>query len=78
MQAQARHTSTLTEDATSPVLRRLLDVKGAALYLSVSAWTIRQRIGLGQLPVVRIGRRVLLDRSDLDAWVSAIKNREPA
>ncbi len=76
MRAQAGHTSTLTQDAISPV-QRLLDVKGAALYMGrVSVWTIRERIAGGELPTVRIGRRVLLDRTDLDRWIEMHKTRE--
>jgi excisionase family DNA binding protein len=75
MRAQAGHTSTLTQDAILPV-QRLLDVKAAAIYLSVSQWTVRERIVAGQLPAVRIGTRVLLDRVDLDRWIELNKTRE--
>lgn len=59
---------------------RLLDIVGAAHYLSVSEWTIRDLVGNGTLPRVRVPlpnngelRRVLLDRSDLDRLVEVWK-----
>jgi hypothetical protein len=57
---------------------RLLDVKGAAKYLGISYWTIRE------LPVPRVRlevaggrdvRRILFDRRDLDAWIE--RQKEP-
>src|SRR6266849_1786319 len=59
--------------ALCPVTPRLLDVDGAAAYLGVSAWTIRDLDAGGQLPRVRLPlpggkelRRLLYDRTDLD------------
>jgi hypothetical protein len=54
---------------------RLLDVQGAAAYLSVSVWTIRDLEAAGELPRVRLQvgrsevRRLLFDRRDLDRLV---------
>jgi excisionase family DNA binding protein len=66
----------MTTDSKSAGFSRLLSVKAAADYLGVSSWTIRERMGGGQLPAVRIGRRVLLDRTDLDRWIEMNKTRE--
>jgi excisionase family DNA binding protein len=72
--------------AVVPVAPRLLDVEGAANYLSVSPWTIRDLIANGTLARVRVPlprggelRRVLLDREDLDRLVHAWRDgaREP-
>ena len=69
--------SALASQATAP---RLLDVAGAAAYLSVSSWTIRDLLAAGRLPRVRLPlagdrecRRVLLDRADLDRLIDASK-----
>jgi len=55
---------------------RLLDVAGAAAYLGVSPWTVRDLEGAGLLPRVRVPlpsggalRRVLFDRAALDALI---------
>ncbi len=62
---------------SSPVRRRLLSVREAGIYLSLSPWTIRDLCWSGQLAEVRIGRRVLIDQRDLDALVESTKrNRE--
>jgi hypothetical protein len=61
---------------------RLLDVKAAAAYLSVSHWTMRALVEKGQLTPVRLpslkhkgedGRRLLFDARDLDAFVDRVK-----
>lgn len=63
----------LSASAPSP---RLVDVAGAAAYLSVSVWTVRDLIAAGQLARVRLEvagrelRRVLVDRADLDALIT--------
>ena len=54
---------------------RLTDVKGAASYLSVSTWTVRDMVWRGDLPSVRVGRLVRLDLRDLDAWIEGKKHR---
>jgi len=53
--------------------RRLLSVKEAAAYLSVSVWTVRGLGWSGEIPVVKIGRRVLYDREDLDNFIEQSK-----
>jgi excisionase family DNA binding protein len=49
--------------------RLLLSIDEAAKQLSVSArylWTMQQR---GEIPFVRIGRRVLFAVKDLEKWI---------
>ncbi len=53
--------------------RRLLIVKEAAAYLGISQWTMRGLGWNGEIPEVKIGRRVLFDRRDLDAFVERSK-----
>lgn len=62
-------------DATAP---RLLDMRAAASYLSVSRWTVRALIESGHLRPVRLpsvrrpgeqGRRLLVDVRELDAAI---------
>ena len=52
---------------------RLLDLHQGADYLSLSYWTLRTLINNGSLPAVRIGRRLLIDRHDLDRFIEAHK-----
>ncbi|MBI3671010.1 MAG: helix-turn-helix domain-containing protein [Acidobacteria bacterium] len=50
---------------------RLLNIKAAALYLSCTVWALRQLVWAKDLPHVRIGRRLLFDRADLDKFVES-------
>jgi excisionase family DNA binding protein len=64
--------------AVGTITPRLLDLEGAAAYLSVSSWTVRDLVDSGRLRRVRLPgprgadlRRVLLDVRELDSLVSA-------
>jgi len=59
-----------TAEAPSPLL---LDVHEAAGALAVSERTLARLTAAGEVPVVRIGRRVLYDRQDLRRFVSSRK-----
>jgi len=57
--------------------RRLLSVKEAAEYLGgISVWTVRSLGWSGEICQVRIGRRVLYDRQDLDRFIESRKKGE--
>jgi excisionase family DNA binding protein len=51
--------------------RLVFDVKEAARLLSISPWTVRLYIRNGKLKPVRIGRRVLIEPSELQRLVEA-------
>lgn len=51
----------------------LLSVKQAAIYLGRSDQSVQHLIFQKDLPVVRVGRRVNLDRRDLDVWIEKNK-----
>ena len=51
----------------------LLAVRDAAIYLGRSEQSIQHLIFEKELPVVRVGRRVHLDRRDLDIWIEKNK-----
>ena len=51
----------------------LLSVRDAATYLGRSEQSIQHLIFSHELPVVRVGRRVHLDRRDLDLWIEKNK-----
>jgi excisionase family DNA binding protein len=59
--------------------RRLLRLKTAAVYLSLSPWKLRALIQDGKLPVVQDteGSPFLLDLRDLDAFVERNKRMTP-
>jgi excisionase family DNA binding protein len=49
--------------------RRLLSIEHAAHYLGISPRAVRTYIATARLPIVRLGRRVLLDREVLDQLI---------
>ncbi len=57
--------------------KRLLKLKEAAVYLGVSAWTIRRLAQQGELPFVRFGQATMLlfDFTDLDTYIERNKYR---
>ena len=52
---------------------RLLTVKEAAAYIGRTEQAVRHLIHKRELVVVRKGRRVHLDRCDLDRWIDTNK-----
>ena len=69
-------TSGATVPGVCPLQPRLLDLASAAVYLSVSSWTLRDLEAAGHLSRVRLPlplgrevRKVLFDREDLDRLV---------
>jgi excisionase family DNA binding protein len=59
----------LAKLASPGVQPALLTVKQAALYIGRSEQAVQHLIFQKELPVVRNGRRVHLDRRDLDGWI---------
>jgi hypothetical protein len=58
-----------------PSVRRLLRLREAAQYLSLSPWKLRHIIQSGGLPIVKYNENApwLLDMRDLDGWVERNK-----
>ena len=55
--------------------RRLISQKEAAAYLGISYWTLRDLLFRGDIPHVRVKRRILVDRVDLESYIQ--KNKTP-
>jgi excisionase family DNA binding protein len=59
------------------VTRRLLRLKPAAEYLSVSPGTLRAIVQRGELPIIKLGNNGrspwLIDARDLDSWIEKSK-----
>ena len=54
----------------------LMDVAALVEYTNLSESLLRKRTAAGTIPVVRIGRRTLYKRSEIDAWIEA--ERKPS
>ena len=57
----------------SKAVPRLLTVKDAATYIGRTEQAVQHLIHRRELVVVRRGRRVHLDRGDLDRWIETNK-----
>jgi len=55
------------------IQKRLYALPEAALYLGRSIWAVREMVWAGKLPIVRDGRRILLDIQDMDKWIDMQK-----
>ena len=55
--------------------RRLLTLKEAADFLSLSTASLRRLISQGRIPSVRLTRKVLIDLKDLEHVVESAKER---
>lgn len=53
--------------------KRLFSVDEAAAYLGRTTWSMRHLIADGRITIVRDGRRIFLDRSDLDCYIDRNK-----
>ncbi len=62
---------TRADTTTVSITPRLVTIKQAAAYCSCSVWAIRQVIWSKELPACMIGRRLLIDRGDLDRFIDA-------
>ena len=65
-----------SKSASSPavpsgITPRLLTIQEAARYLSATVWATRALLWSNQLRHVQIGKRHLIDRNDLDQFVTA-------
>ena len=54
---------------------RLLHLRRAASYLGLSYWILRGMLHRGDIPFVRVGRRLLIDVRDLDHWIEEKKEQ---
>lgn len=57
---------------TPQVEPRLLDIPGAARYLSTTVWQVRQLVWDKRLPGIRLGKKIVFDRAALDQFVDKL------
>jgi excisionase family DNA binding protein len=64
-------------EASEKHAQRWLDVKAAANHVGSTVGFIRGLIWDGSIPYVRAGKRFVVDRTDLDAWMVRNKENNP-
>lgn len=50
------------------------DLKGANAYCSLSGSALRNHINSGELPCFKVKGKILIKRSELDAWIEAYRH----
>lgn len=50
-------------------MRKTITAKEAAEYLGVSYWLLLEKVKRGNLPCIRVGKRVLFRLESLDQWM---------
>jgi excisionase family DNA binding protein len=55
--------------------KRLYSIKEAGEYLGRTVWAVREMIWAGKLPIVKDGKRILLDIHDMDSWIEKNKTQ---
>lgn len=53
--------------------KRLYSITESARYLGRTACAVREMLWAGKIPFVKDGRRILLDRRDMDHWIDSHK-----
>ncbi|MCX6224488.1 MAG: helix-turn-helix domain-containing protein [Bacteroidia bacterium] len=61
--------------AINPSGPRLLTIKGAAEFLGLTVWAMRERVWAGQIPIVKFdgGRKIYIDRQDIEKFIERHK-----
>ena len=72
---QGTRESTKAQRIGNPSGPRLLTLKGAAEWLGLTVWAMRERVWAGQIPVVRFdgGRKMYVDTADLETLIERNK-----
>jgi excisionase family DNA binding protein len=52
-----------------PIVPRLLTIKQAAVYLGAAVWAVREAVWAKELRACKIGRRFVIPREELDAYI---------
>ena len=57
------------------VLQRLLTVEQAGQYLALGPWRVRSLIWAGELAFIKLGRRILVERTELDGFLDSKRQK---
>lgn len=49
--------------------QKFFDVKGVAVYTTLSRSTIYKMVMRGQIPFRKIGKRTIFDKEEIDNWI---------
>jgi excisionase family DNA binding protein len=63
------------KEQSQQIAPRLLRISEAAAYSGATSWFIRTKIWDGDIPHCKFGKRLLVDRADLDAFIDREKEK---
>jgi excisionase family DNA binding protein len=57
---------------------RLMTLKQASAFLGLTVWALRERVWAGQIPFLKFpeGRKIYIDRQDIEAFIKRNKTTE--
>ena len=56
-------------------MKKILTAKETAEYLRISYWTLMDKARKGEIPCIRIGKRVVFSMERLDKWMEEQESR---
>lgn len=56
---------------SSPMTRRLLDIKEVSTYIGLSTHTLYTMVSQRRIPFVKLGRLTKFDRYEIDRWIAS-------
>jgi excisionase family DNA binding protein len=68
--SQSSSVLTIPSSSVEPLL---LDIRGAARVLSSSVWAVRSLLWSKEIPHIKIGRKFLIDPTDIRAFIERQK-----
>jgi excisionase family DNA binding protein len=75
-QSKQRKSSKSNHPVSNPTEPRLLTIAAAASYLSATIWFVRTLAWSKAVPHLRLGKRILFDRADLDRYIDQAKQQQ--
>jgi len=77
-----RHPVVVKEVLKKPIVldsaQQAFSVPQAALYLGISAWQVRMNIWQGRLPAKKVGKSLVIARTDADKFLADLPVVEPS
>jgi len=71
--AKTKKQSSTTTGPTPAITPRLLDVEKAATYLGTTTWCVRKLAWAKDVPHIKLGKKIVFDIVDLDAFIARAK-----
>lgn len=62
-----------TKKVATAIQPRLLNIEEAAQYLATTTWAVRKLLWSKEVPHIKLGTRLLIDKQDLDSFINRAK-----